>query len=614
MRFGFPTTSSARQVPIADYGLIGDTRSAALVAPDGSIDWWCVPRFDDPPLFGRLIGGDDAGWFSIAPGEDAQMTSRAYRPDTVTLVTTWHVDGGELELVDSLVAEVEGRFLPGTLLVRRLVARGRAVRARIHIAPRFGYDRQPGRRARRAGALVCEAGDLAVAVTSDGPTPTADRPIDFEVDPDRPVTIALTASSRGALIIVPASVAAAEVAHDEARWRNWVAGIQTPGHREAMVRSLMTLRLLTYSPSGAPVAAPTTSLPERLGGERNWDYRYAWPRDASIGIAAFLAAGKPREARAFLAWLLHASRLARPRLPVLFTLDGRPGPPEVELDGWPGYAGSQPVRIGNGAASQHQLDGYGWVIDAAWLLTDAGHHLYGETWRAVAGFADRVAATWTEPDAGIWEQRAEPAHHVHSKLMAWLALDRATRIATARGDPHRRRTAGWTRARDALAADIRSRGFVPDERAYTAAYGTTELDAAVLILPLLDIEPATSARVVGTVDAIRRQLSAGGQLLYRYPPGTDGLVGGEGAFLPCSLWLVQALALTARHDEAEALLDELIPLGGPLGLFGEEMDPVTGEHLGNYPQALTHAALVQAVLAIGDAASARKPGLSRRPA
>jgi GH15 family glucan-1,4-alpha-glucosidase len=598
--------TTVRRVPIGDYGVIGDTRSAALVAPDGSIDWWCVTRFDHPPLFGRLIGGDEAGRFSIRPKEDAHVVRRAYRPDTVTLTTTWSVEAGELELADSLIAEVEGRFLPATLLVRQLTARGRAVRAQLHLAPRFGYDRSlPGRQEHRAGALVCERGELAIAVTSDGPELDADRTIEFEVRPGQPVTIALTASRRNALIIVPSAVAAAEVARDEAGWRSWAAGITATRHREAVVRSLMTLQLLTYSPSGAPVAAPTTSLPERIGGDRNWDYRYAWPRDASIGIAAFLAAGKPREARAFLAWLLHASRLARPRLPVLFTLDGRPGPPEAELDGWPGYAGSRPVRIGNGAASQHQLDGYGWVVDAAWLLTDAGHPLYSETWRAVAGFADRVAATSTEPDAGIWEKRAAPAHYVHSKLMAWLALDRATRIAAVRHDRRRRRTLRWANARDALADDIRNRGFDLARSAYTAAYGSTELDAALLFLPLLEFEPASSARVVGTVDAVRRQLSAGGPLLYRYPPGSDGLTGGEGAFLPCSFWLVQALARTGRREAAEALLDELLALGGPLGLFGEEIDPGTGEHLGNYPQALTHAALVQAVFALDDVSATR---------
>jgi GH15 family glucan-1,4-alpha-glucosidase len=592
------------RVAIGDYGVIGDTRSAALVAPDGSIDWWCVPRFDDPPLFGRLVGGDEAGWFSVHPVEDARTVGRAYRPGTVTLTTTWALDGAELELTDSLVAEVEGRFLPGTVLVRRLTAKGRPVPARLHLSPRFGYERRRATRVgTRAGALVCEDADLAIAVTSDGPTIETNRPVDFTVNPGEPVTISLTAARRSSLIVVAPALAAAEAARDEVGWRGWADGIEAANHRDAVVRSLMTLQLLTYSPSGAPVAAPTTSLPERIGGGRNWDYRYAWPRDASIGIAAFLAAGKPKEARAFLAWLLHASRLARPRLPVLFTLDGRAGPPEAELDGWPGYAHSRPVRIGNGAARQHQLDGYGWVVDAAWLLTAARHGLYGETWRAVAGFADQVAATWTEPDAGIWEKRAAPAHHVHSKLMAWLALDRALRIATARGDRRRRRQQRWTTARAALAHDIRTRGFDPAQQAYTGAYDSVELDAAVLVLPLIGLEPVTNPRVVGTVDAIRHQLSAGGPLMYRYPPGTDGLPDTEGAFLPCSFWLVQALALTGRTDEAAALLDDLLPLGGPLGLYGEEMDPATGEHLGNYPQALTHAALVQAVLALETATS-----------
>ncbi|HEX6921437.1 MAG TPA: glycoside hydrolase family 15 protein [Actinomycetes bacterium] len=593
---------AARQVPIGDYGLIGDTRSGALVAPDGSIDWWCVPRFDSPPLFGRLVGGDDAGAFQISPAEPVRATRRAYRPDTATLVTTWLLDGAELELVDGLVGDVAGRLLPANLLVRRVTCRGRPARVRVLLAPRFGYDRRPAARVSRLGpALVFQRGALAVAATADGLDLAPDRPMEAEVAAGSPVTFALAVSSHGPLVVVPPDVAADALARDERRWRSWSAGLHAPVQREAVTRSLITLRLLTYSPSGAPVAAPTTSLPELVGGGRNWDYRFAWPRDASIGIAAFLAAGRESEARAFLAWLLHASRLARPHLPVLFTLHGQHGPGEQSLPDWPGYAGSRPVRRGNGANLQHQLDGYGWVLDAAWLLEAAGHRLYTETWRTMAGFADHVGTTWRLPDAGIWEQRGQPTHHVHSKLMAWTALDRAARIAAHRGDRRGGRTARWIRERDALGADIRAHGFDEALGAYTGTYGGRDLDAAVLLLPVLEFDPPTSPRVPGTVEAIRRRLGAGGPLVYRYLPGSDGLDGGEGAFLPCSFWLVQALARTGRRDEAGQLFADLLDLGGPLGLYGEEMDPSSHEHLGNYPQALSHAALIQAALALAAA-------------
>jgi GH15 family glucan-1,4-alpha-glucosidase len=361
---------------------------------------------------------------------------------------------------------------------------------------------------------------------------------------------------------------------------------------------------LTYSPSGAPVAAPTTSLPEDLGGERNWDYRFAWPRDASIGIGAFLGVGKEEEARSFLAWLLHAGRLHRPRLPVVLTLDGRRLRPERRLAGWPGYRDSQPVRTGNGAADQHQLDGYGWVLDAAWLLTAHGHRLYPETWRTMAGLADTVASSWRERDAGIWEIRGDDAHHVHSKLMAWLALDRALRIARCH-NTSARRLRGWDEARQAVADEIMTKGFNPNLGTYTRTYGSNDLDAALLILPLLGLDAPDAARTRGTIEAIRRRLGAGGPLLYRYPPGEDGLPGGEGAFLPCSFWLVTALAASGQPDQARELFGRLLGLANPLGLYAEEMDPVTHHHLGNYPQALTHSAMVQAALALRDDAEAR---------
>ena len=592
--------SEGGRTPIADFGLIGDTRTAALVSPTGSIDWCCLPRFDAAPTFGRLVGGDDAGAFRIGPAEPAELSGRGYLESTATVHTEWAVPGGTLLLADSMVAEVSGRLLPATMLVRRLEATGRAVRCGMRVSARFGYRRAKASRVRRTSdAMVLEHRHLAVAVQADAAVDLhPDEDLYFDVQPGRPVTVVLTASERAPLVFVPPAVAQAEAERDERGWRTWADGIDAhASHRAAVVRSLLTLRLLTYSPSGAPVAAPTTSLPEQLGGSRNWDYRYAWPRDASIGIAAFLGFGKDREARGFLAWLLHASRLARPRLPALFDLDGRPGPRERELPGWPGYAGSAPVRAGNGATDQHQLDGYGWVLDAAWLLADAGHRLDGETWRAMRAFADRVARTWRLPDAGIWERRDEPRHHVHSKLMAWLALDRAARIADLRGGRAAHRAETWRLARDDLGADLRERGYDETLASYTAAYGSEDLDAAVLLLPLVGVEAPDAPKVVHTIDAIRERLGAGGPLLYRYVDD-DGLPGREGAFLPCSFWLVQALARIGRRDEAESLFQELLELSGPLGLYAEEMDPGSSEHLGNFPQALTHAALLQAALSL----------------
>lgn len=595
--------------PIADYGLLGDTRTAALVSSDGSLDWFCVPRFDGEPVFGRLVGGAAAGTFRVGPSSAAPVVERRYHRESATLETTWETAGGRLTLTEGMVAEVSGRLLPATLLVRRLTAEGSACEAMVEFDPRLGEPHRRPRVRRRGEVLVCEWGSLVMSLTCDAERAIdLGRPTSVTVAPGRPLTFVVALADREPLISVPPQAAWALLLEDEERWRAWSAGIAADlPFREAVVRSLLTLRLLTYSPSGAPVAAPTTSLPEQYGGGRNWDYRFAWPRDASIGVAAFLGVGMVDEARGFLWWLLHASRLQRPRLPVLLTLDGRRAPTERTLPGWPGYAASVPVRVGNGAADQHQLDGYGWVVDAAWVLVQAGHPLYSETWRAIRGFTDRVAQTWIDPDAGIWEVRTDEAHHVHSKLMAWLALDRALRISQTHRMPHRQQRR-WQAAREALGDEVRQRGFAPGVGTYTRTYGSQDLDAALLVLPLIGLDDVGSFRVRGTVDAIHRELTAGGPLLYRYPPGQDGLSGAEGAFLPCSFWLVQALARTGREVEAIELFGQLLDRATDLGLYAEEMDPTTGEHLGNYPQALTHAALVQAALSIqqvtGEAAKA----------
>jgi GH15 family glucan-1,4-alpha-glucosidase len=502
-----------------------------------------------------------------------------------------------------MIGEVRGRFLPGTLLVRRLEALDGPVEVTVRFDPRHGPHRRRPRVRTDPSGLVCSWGATALSLRfSTGVTVACGVPTTVVVVPGRPLTSALSVAEGQPVVRVDPDTAWCELERDAERWRTWSSAIDDDvPEAPTVARSLLTLRLLTYSPSGAPVAAPTTSLPEEVGGVRNWDYRYAWPRDASIGVAAFLALDRPAEARGFLSWLVHATRLDRPRLPALLTLHGRRAPAERTLAGWPGYADSRPVRFGNGAARQHQLDGYGWVVDAAWLYARRHGPLSAETWRAVVAFTEHVAAHWREPDAGIWEERGPASHHVHSKAMAWLALDRASRL----GDLRRRaprQAARWRAERDALGRDILARGFDAERNTYTRRYGSSDLDAALLVLPLLGLEPPDSPRLAGTIDAIRAELGAGGPLLHRYTPGTDGLTGGEGAFLPCSFWCVQALAATGRVDEAAEMFAELVALASPLGLYAEEVDPCRGSFLGNLPQALTHAALVQAALALRDAA------------
>lgn len=588
-----------RPSPIADYGLIGDTRTAALVSAEGSVDWLCTPVFDGEPLFGALLGGPEAGRFLLGPDGPARLISRRYLQHTVTLETVWAVGDGQLTLTEAMIAEVAGKLLPTTILVRRLTAEGAPVRAVVDFYPKLG---EPHRRphVRRTGTqIVCHWGPEAVSLSS---SPHLDVqpgiPAGVTISPGQPLTLVLALAHNEPLVFVNPEAAWDLLETDESRWRAWAEDIDPDlPFRDHVLRSLLTLRLLTYSPSGAPVAAPTTSLPEDPGGIRNWDYRYSWPRDASIGVGAFLMAGKPQEALNFFGWLLHASRLQRPRLPSILTITGRQVPAERSLHKWPGYEGSAPVRTGNSAANQHQLDGYGWVLDAAWVLVKSGQRLYPETWRTMRGYADLVTAHWQEPDAGIWEVRSDAAQHVHSKVMAWLALDRALGIAATHPLPPQQRRR-WHDARNRIATQIREQGYNREKNSYTRTYGSTDLDAALLVLPIVGLEKTGSSRLNGTINAIREELSAGFPLLYRYPPGKDGLAGTEGAFLPCSFWLVQALATTDRRDEATDLFTALMKKGSPLGLYSEEIDPDSGLLLGNYPQALTHAALVQAALAL----------------
>jgi GH15 family glucan-1,4-alpha-glucosidase len=498
-----------------------------------------------------------------------------------------------------MVLDVSSTLSPQMLLVRHLRCRDGSVVVRVRFDPRIGMPGEPPAETRRGTALVCTWGARAISLESHPPVSLgAGSDVVVELNAGEETTFVMGFADRSPLVFVEPGVAYERLQETDRWWRDWSRALDYAGpFRDSVVRSLVTLRLLTYSPSGAPVAAATTSLPEEVGGVRNWDYRFSWPRDASIGVGAFVAVGKLEEARSFMHWLLHAGRLTRPRVEVLYTVHGKPGPREHEIWEVSGYRDSRPVRVGNDASTQHQLDVYGWILDAAYLLAKAAGPLHGEMWRALSGLADLVARRWREPDAGIWEVRGGQKHYVHSKLMAWAALDRALRMSrwqrTRETRVHR-----WATERDALAAEIRSHGFDSARGCYVWAYGSSDLDASLLLLPVLEFEEQASPRLRGTIDAIRGELGAGGPLLYRYRPGTDGLPGREGAFLPCSFWLVQALARVGEIDAAIELFEDLLALSNDVGLFAEEIDPSNGGHLGNFPQAFTHATLVQAALAI----------------
>ena len=590
--------------PIGDHALLGDTRTAALVSANGELDWMCIPSFDGDPIFGTLVDPEHGGVFSLIFAQSSKI-ERSYIEGSAALETITHTSTGVARVTETMVANVSNTLLPQNLLIRRAECLEGRVHLDVNFDPRMGL---PGRAAERVrnipahSALVCEWGSLAVCLQSD-PALSVEPgvPTSVDLDEGNVATFTVAIADRCPVALVSPAQLEQLLTSATAWWQEWSRAIEYQGpHRDAVVRSLLTLRLLTYSPSGAPVAAPTTSLPEEIGGSRNWDYRYAWPRDAAIGLAGFLATGDSELADSFMHWLLHASRLSRPRVRVLYDIHGKKTPPESAKAGVSGHRTSAPVHVGNGADEQHQLDVYGWIVDAAFLLDASGGTLDGESWRAVAGWADLVCGLWSEPDAGIWEVRGPPKHYVHSKLMGWLALDRATRIANNHGvKPTRLHR--WERERDAIAEEVRQEGVDHQRGTFVRSYGDSELDASLLLLPVLEFEPAGSPLITGTIDAVREDLEIEPGLLYRYLPGLDGLKGKEGAFLPCSFWLVQALARTGQMEEASSMFEQVLGYANDVGLFSEELDPGTKEALGNFPQAFTHAALVQAAVALGEA-------------
>ncbi|HET9509416.1 MAG TPA: glycoside hydrolase family 15 protein [Gaiellaceae bacterium] len=588
--------------PIRDYAAIGDGRTVALIARDGSIDWLCLPDLDSPSVFGALLDAERGGRFVLEPEAPYEATRR-YLPETNVVETTFATSAGRVRVTDAMTLPAEG-LTPYRELTRRTEGLAGDVSLRWRLEPRFGYGTAPTRIERRHGTPVAVSGRDALALCSwdaGEPEHTA-RAITgrFDLAEGRVSLLALTAAHQEPLVLPARHDVEARLESTPRSWREWARTRAYDGPwREAVIRSALALKLLVFAPSGAIAAAATTSLPEEIGGQRNWDYRFSWPRDAAFTLQALLALGCTPEARAFFSWILHASRLTHPRLQVLYRLDGGAEADEQSLP-FAGYRGSRPVRVGNGAADQTQLDVYGELLEAASRFAASAGGLDRDHGRRLAEIADFVCDVWERPDAGIWETRSEPAHFVQSKMMCAVALTRACELAAGGLVPTKRATR-WERQRDRIREFVETQGYSEAKRSYVRSVDEDEVDASLLLAVLACYDQPCAPRLLGTVDAVRREL-ARGPLVHRYR-GEDGLAGEDGAFVACSFWLVEAYARQGRLDEAATLMDELVPLANDVGLFAEEIDSGSGEFLGNFPQGLSHLALINAAVAIEEAES-----------
>jgi GH15 family glucan-1,4-alpha-glucosidase len=579
------------QPPIADYAIIGCTRSAALVSRAGSIDWLAWPRFDAPSVFARLLDWERGGHFSIAPATAARVTRR-YIGDTNVLETTFDAEGGAAVLVDLMPVmseeEKRTRLTPFRQILRRIECTRGEVPIEVVYAPRPDYARVTPRLELRRDSVVCEWSARVLNLRSDarfdvdGPTATAR----FTLRAGESRTFALGYDDHS-----PAVLPRLDDSIDGtiAFWSKWSSQLEYDGpYRDLVMRSALVLKLLTYAPSGGIVAAPTTSLPEAIGGVRNWDYRYCWLRDASFTVTALYDCGFEREGGSFLDWLLYSTRLTQPKLQVLYDVFGESKLPERELAHLAGYGGSKPVRVGNAARDQFQLDVYGEVLSAIDEAVQRGERIDRDMRRTIRSIVEVVLKRWREPDAGIWEKRAGLLQHVHGKVMAWLALDCAESLGVE----------GLRETKDAIHDMVMTRGFDAKRNTFVSILDGDDVDAALLYVARVGFIDPADPRMLGTIDAIRAKLGHG-PFLYRYDETTDdGLPPGEGAFLACSLWLAEALALAGKRGEARHVFDAVAARANDVGLLSEEIDVESGELLGNFPQALTHIALMNAALAL----------------
>jgi GH15 family glucan-1,4-alpha-glucosidase len=596
-------------LPIEDYALIGDGRTAALVGRDGAIDWLCLPNLDSPSVFGAILDAERGGQFALHPAIPFTATRR-YLPGTNVLETTFTTDRGVVRLVDAMTLP-DDRLPPMRELVRSVQAIAGRVPIEWRCAPRFDYGRQPPRCEWRSGdgtgVPVATWGAEAVAVAHwDAGVPAwRDGAIEATVElaAGEHALLALT-SAYGEPLILPGRTAAAARLDATIRfWERWSAARGYEGRwADRVMRSALVLKLMIFAPSGASVAAPTTSLPEEIGGQRNWDYRFCWIRDSNFMIDALLRLGCYDEARSLFWWFMQATALTEPAVDVLYRLDGGAGVPEREL-ALHGYRGSRPVRIGNSAVVQQQHDIYGALFETAWLFSSGHHPLDADTGAVLGRIANHICGIWRRLDSGIWEVRNGPFHFTHSKVMCWVALDRAARLAAA-GEMPRRRAARWRSEADAIRAYVETQCWSPELRSYTRTAGSSDVDASLLMLPLVEYGDPRGDRINGTIDAIDRLLRQD-DVVYRYH-ADDGVPGGEGCFLNCSFWFVSALARCGRVDQAAALMERLVGRANDVGLYSEEIDPRSGAFLGNFPQALVHLALIDAAIALSPAAGRRE--------
>jgi len=592
--------SVADYLPIEQHGIIGDLHTVALVGTDGTIDWYCPERFDSPSVFASILDAEKGGHFRIAPVEREHTAKQLYFPDTNVLITRFLTPGGVGEVQDFMPIHRDPDHR------RRLVRRVICVRGEMHFRaecePRFDYARTPHQTELTDCGAAFRTPALSMLLEANVPLQMTDQGVaaSFTLRAGDSCTFSF---EQCGLDAVPGPIdedEAAEAFNRTVRyWRGWLARSTYRGRwREMVNRSALTLKLLTYRPTGALVAAPTTSLPEGVGGERNWDYRYTWIRDGAFSLYALLRLGFTEEAAAFMGWLsdryVESAGRGDGPLQIMYGVDGRPDLEEIELDHLEGYRGSRPVRVGNGAATQLQLDIYGELIDSVYLYNKHGEPISYDEWRSLAGIVDWLCDNWDRADEGIWEVRGGRQHFTYSRLMCWVAIERAIRMARQRGLPCD--MVRWLSVRDTITEQVMERGWHPQRGAFVQHYDTDVLDASVLLMPLTKFIAPRDPRWLSTLDAIGEELVSD-SLVYRYnvEASPDGLRGEEGTFSICSFWYVEALSRAGRLDEARLAFEKMLTYANHLGLYSEEIGP-SGEALGNFPQAFTHLSLISAAV------------------